>query len=33
VQGDDLVIQQIARDAQAESFIEPVEGSGFDFRG
>jgi hypothetical protein len=30
---DDLMVEQIARHAQAESFVEPVEGFRFDFRG
>jgi hypothetical protein len=33
MQGDNLVVQQIARHAQAESFVEPFEGFGFQFRG
>ena len=33
MQWDDFVVQQIARHAQAESFVEPIEGFSFQFRG
>jgi hypothetical protein len=30
---DDLVVQQVARHAQAEPFVEPVESFGFNIGG